>query len=110
MDISPETIYKELIRAWQDTQYHKPSGKCKWKLQWDTTTQYSGYNLKDKVTAREDVETLEPSSFLLKKTVCQFLKKLKCKFTTQPSNFPLEVYPREMMIPYCPHRHVQKHS
>ena len=67
IDISPRYIYKWLINTWKDAQNHWSIGKCKSKLQWDTTspphTHLDGYYFfkEGKITSvGEDVEKLEP--------------------------------------------------
>ena len=52
-DISPNKTYKWLADTWKNAQHHWASGKCKWKLQRDTTS-YSSEWLK--LTTQETID------------------------------------------------------
>ena len=97
-DISPKKTYRWPTNTWKDAQHHSLFGKCKLKLKWDITSHESEWpsskNLQT-INAGEDVEKREPSCTVggnvnwykhYGEQYGDFLKKIRSKMTTWPSN------------------------
>ena len=58
-DTSPKKTYKQPTEIWKDVQLHKLLGKCKSKLQWDTTSLLIEWLLSTRQVITNDGEFVE---------------------------------------------------